>query len=141
MKNIEFKTFEQFSNAKLTLPNKEEILYYSRLYGNRDWGFCITGFFNKEFDKSGEKADYLQVQFYTHDIRFANTGEVIANPDNKVMTLKGISEENYSLSCKWIEEQRKALFDSVSELKGEINPLIDLAIQEEILEQKVINND
>lgn len=142
MKKIEFKTFEQFNNAKLTLPNKEEILYYSRLYGNRDWGFCITGFFDKDLDKSGEKANYLQVQFFTHDIEFAvSTMEIIANPKTKIMTLKGITEENYKLSCDWIEKQREVLYESVSELKGEVNPLIDLAIQEEILEQKVIDND
>lgn len=142
MKKIEFKTFEQFNNTKLTLPNKEEILYYSRLYGNRDWGFCITGFFDKDLDKSGEKANYLQVQFFTHDIEFAiGTMEIIANPEKKIMTLKGITEENYTLICDWIETQRTVLYESVCKLKGETNPLIDIAIQEEILEQKVINND
>lgn len=142
MKKIEFKTFEQFCDAKLTLPNKEEILYYSRLYGNRDWGFCITGFFDKDFEKNGEKANYIQVQFFTHDIEFAvGTMEIIANPKTKIMTLKGMTSENYAIICKWIEEQRLALATSILELKGEVNPLIEMAIQEEILEQKVISND
>lgn len=141
MKEIKFKTFEQFCNAKLKLQDGEEILYYSRFFGNRDWGYCITGFFNRDFEKCGEKTDYMQVQFFTHDIQFATTGEVIANPDGKVMTLKGITDENYNIVCNWIEEQRSVLFESITELKGEVNPLIDLAIQEEILEQKVISND
>lgn len=142
MKQIKFKTFEQFCDSKLMLPNKEEILYYSRFYGQRDWGFCITGFFEKDLDKSGESADYIQVQFYTHDIEYAlGTMEIIANRKNKVMTLKGITKENFETVCVWIEDQRRALYDSVTELLGQVNPLVDMTIQEEILEQKVIDND
>lgn len=141
MKQITFKTFEQFCDTKLKLQDGEEIIYYSRFFGNRDWGYCITGFFNKDFEKRGEKSDYMQVQFFTHDIQFATTGEVIANPDGKVMTLKGITADNYAQICGWIEEQRAVLLESVTDLKGEVNPLIDLAIKEEILEQKVIGND
>lgn len=140
MKKIEFKTFEKFRDMKINPDPNTEILYYARLFGNHDWGYCISGFFNRDLEKNGEKADYIQVQFFTHDVLFADT-VLVANPDTKVMILKGITEENYTRCCAWIEEQRDRLRESVVELKGEINPLVDLAIQEEILEQKVVSND
>lgn len=138
MKQIAFKNFDKFCEAKLCLPNKKEILYYSRLFGNRDWGFCIAGFYNEDLDNSGQLADYMQVQFFTHDIQFSNAGEIIANPQNKIMTLKGINAENYALACDWIVKQREVLIESVLELNGEENPLVDFEIQTEILEQKVV---
>lgn len=140
MNKINFKTFEKFKEMKIKPYPDTEIIYYARTYGNRDWGFCISGFFNRDFEKHGDFADYIQAQFWTHDVVFAGA-ELVANPENKVITLKGITEENYDIACKWVEEQRTALLESITELKGESNPLVDMAIQEEILEQKVISND
>lgn len=140
MKKIRFKPFEKFKDMKIKPEPNTEILYYSRLFGNHDWGFCISGFFDRDLEKTGENADYIQVQFFTHDVLFAGM-TLVANPETKVMILKDITEENYNKCCEWIEKQRATLMDSIIELKGEINPLVDLAIQEEILEQKVISND
>lgn len=144
MKKIKFKTFEQFKKATFTPggAGTQEILYYARLYGNRDWGFCISGFFGKDLDKSGTPSDWLQVQFFTHDVEFAPSFcELIANPKTKVMTLKGITEDNYAKICAWIEEQRSALLTSVASLKGEQNPLVELETKIEILNQRVVDND
>lgn len=139
MKQITFKTFEDFLKAELKTAADEKILYYSRLYGNRDWGFSISTFFNKDYDNSGELSDYMQVQFLTHDIEFApSIGEMIANPKRKIMTLKGNTAENYYTACRWIEEQRATLLLSVQELKGAENPLIDKMIKEELAAQEVV---
>ena len=142
MKPIEFKPFAKFKKMVI-VANGEKTLYYGRTFGNMDWGFIITGHFNKKWDKvptgnldgngnpiyEMKEADFIQVQFLTNDIvpYFDKQKRFVPLPSaNKTMYLKGVTNATYLKVCEWIEQHRKNLLDSVTELKGEYNLFADV---------------
>lgn len=140
MKNIEFKSYKQFCKAEVKKDGKTN-LFYSRLFGNQDWGFVITGVRDAQLELNQPAQDYIQAQFLTHDVMLiTGTATLIGNKERKVLTLRGISEENYQTACKWIEEQREVLLESVCDLTGEYNPLQD-ALVTELLESQEVTDD
>lgn len=144
MKEIKFMTFEKFK--KLREQQKQlnigDVGIYSRTYGNNDWGWQIKALYDFDFKKNGDKKNYIQVLFMTYDLSFNSvTGQVIPNADKKIMTLEGITLKNYKDACKWVERQREVLFDSVSNLKGINDPMLELWVRTELVDQKEIMSD
>jgi hypothetical protein len=147
MNPIQFKTFDEFKEMDIKPSGGDKsLLFYSRTFGHRYWGFAISGFYDISIDGGKAYADYLQVQFLCNDVQVdIATGALFGNQNNgKLIYIKGITSESYAEACKWITEHREKLLESVLKLKGELDPLVEIKmrelIQTETIEQEVIGD-
>ncbi len=121
---IKHITFNKFKQSRIKHKDGTETLYYGRLYGNRDWGFIVKGAFDVKI-KDEKPADYIQAMFLTADTVYYANGQVMPS-NEKILTLKGITSQNYNKAKKWIEEHRKNLLESITKITNGYNTLLDV---------------
>lgn len=140
IKPIKFISFEKFLQQKVKSGDEKSPLFYCRTYGNKAWGFAINAAYEMEYKIGGDRSDIMQVSFLTNCVSFSPDMNRLFSSGDYLITLDGINEENFNKATEWITAHRNRLLDSVINLSGLDNPMIDMKMKIEF-EQEVVEDD